>query len=307
MIELICGFPASGKTSLIANYPGYERLNRDLVGGKVADLLPKLEEYLKASKHVVIDNLFTKASDRKPFIDLAKKYNTEIKCVWQATSIEDCQVNVCRRMCSKFGKVLTPEEVKKEKDPNTFPPAVLFKANKEFEKPSKDEGFSEVIKRKFERYWEPEYCNKALILDYDGTLRITINGNGIFPTNVNQVEVLPGRTQILTNYLAKGYKLLGASNQSGVAKGDLTEQTARDCFNLTNKLLGVDIEYQFDTSRVPPITSWKRKPMPGMGIEFVEKYKLNPTACIMVGDMTSDKTFATRCGFQYVDAAEFFR
>ena len=49
------------------------------------------------------------------------------------------------------------------------------------------------------------------------------------------------------------------------------------------------------------------KPMPGMGAEFIEKYKLNPSECIMVGDMTSDKTFAKRCGFQFMDAEEFFK
>ena len=68
-----------------------------------------------------------------------------------------------------------------------------------------------------------------------------------------------------------------------------------------------DIEYLFDTSRVPPINSWSRKPMPGMGVTFIEKYKLDPGECIMVGDMTSDKTFATRCGFQFVHAEDFFK
>jgi len=307
MILLVCGLPASGKTTITNQYPTYERLNRDLVGGKVVDLLPKLEVLISSSKDVIIDNLFTKVSDRKPFIDLAEKYNVEIKCIWQTTSIEDCQVNACRRMCSKFGKVLTPEELKKEKDPNTFPPAVLFKANKEFEKPNINEGFSEIIKNNFTRKWESEYVNKALILDYDGTLREIVNGNGMFPTSTDQIKLLPRRTEVLKSYLEKGYKLLGASNQSGVAKGDLTIEAATACFEHTNKLIGLDIEYQFDTSKVPPIISWKRKPMPGIGIEFVEKYKLNPKECIMVGDMTSDKTFASRCGFKYADAMEFFK
>jgi histidinol phosphatase-like enzyme len=58
---------------------------------------------------------------------------------------------------------------------------------------------------------------------------------------------------------------------------------------------------------VPPITCYCRKPAPGMGAYFIEKYKLNPAKCIMVGDMGSDKTFAARCGFQYADASEFFK
>ena len=305
MIILVCGLPASGKTSVVEkDYPNFVRLNRDSVGGKVADLLPKLESVI--NKDVIIDNLFLTPESRKPFIELAKKHKLDIKCIYQATSIEECQVNACRRMYAKFRKVLTPEEVKITKDPNTFPPAVLFKYNKEIVKPSTEEVFSQVIVSKFTRVWGEEYCNKALILDYDGTLRETVNGNGKFPIKPSQVKILPNRTEVLKAWLDKGYRLLGASNQSGIAKKEFTEQDARACFDKTNELLGLDIEYQFDTSRVPPIISWKRKPMPGIGIEFVEKYKLGPKDCIMVGDYGSDKTFANRCGFQYVDEKEFF-
>ena len=46
--------------------------------------------------------------------------------------------------------------------------------------------------------------------------------------------------------------------------------------------------------------------MPGLGVEFIEVYKLDPKQCIVVGDQTSDKTFARRCGFNYIDANTFF-
>jgi hypothetical protein len=39
----------------------------------------------------------------------------------------------------------------------------------------------------------------------------------------------------------------------------------------------------------------------------VEKHKLSPAACICVGDMTSDRTFSERCGFQFAWAHDFFR
>lgn len=314
-VTLVCGFPASGKTSLVLDspvYKGWERLNRDLVGGKVNDLLPKLEGLLRGSKkNVIIDNLFLTAEDRKPFIELTTKMGSDVACTWVSTSAEDCQVNACRRLINKWGRVLNPDDFKnkKYKDPNTFPPAPLFKAKKVFEKPTTGEGFSKIDKIPFNRVWGPKYKNKALILDYDGTLRETIGGPlpGIFPVEPEHLRVLPNRTKVLKQFLKMGFRLLGASNQSGIAKGTLTHEQARACFDHTNKLLGVDIEYMYDASRVPPITSWSRKPMPGMGVTFIEKYKLNPSECIMVGDMTSDKTFASRCGFQYVDAKDFFK
>ena len=43
-----------------------------------------------------------------------------------------------------------------------------------------------------------------------------------------------------------------------------------------------------------------------MGVEYIEKYKLDASQCIMVGDMKVDNTFANRCGFPFVHADEFF-
>ena len=44
----------------------------------------------------------------------------------------------------------------------------------------------------------------------------------------------------------------------------------------------------------------------GLGVHFIHKYKLDPSKCIMVGDMTSDRTFAKRLGFQFEWAKDFF-
>jgi HAD superfamily hydrolase (TIGR01662 family) len=305
-VVLICGFPASGKTTAIKKYPGYARLNRDTEGGKVSSLLPKLDSLLADGKDVILDNLFTTEEDRAPFVEVAKKHNAKLIADQITTSVEDCQFNACLRMARKYGRVLTPEELKKSKDPNVFPPAVIFRAAKHLEGCTKGEGFDEVLFTKFVRVWEPEYKNKALILDFDGTLRITVGGNDKYPTKLSEQKVLVERGKILKTYLDKGYILCGASNQSGIAKGILTDADAKTCFDAVVKELGVDIDYLYDGSKVPPIISWSRKPMPGMGVHFIEKYKLNPAECIMVGDMTSDATFAKRCGFKFVHADKFF-
>ena len=47
-------------------------------------------------------------------------------------------------------------------------------------------------------------------------------------------------------------------------------------------------------------------PAAGLSVHFIEKYQLDPAKVTMVGDMTSDKTFVARSGFQYVDAQDFF-
>ncbi|MFW9971692.1 MAG: HAD-IIIA family hydrolase [Candidatus Odinarchaeota archaeon] len=110
----------------------------------------------------------------------------------------------------------------------------------------------------------------------------------------------------MRKYQAEGYFILGVSNQSFIAKGTITEEDAIQCFENTHEMLGVDIDYQFCPHPAYPQVCYCRKPMPGMGVVFIEKYKLDPFQCIMVGDMKTDNTFADRCGFQFVKPKNFF-
>jgi len=307
---MVCGFPASGKSTItkkLSDTPEVVILNRDTEGGTIAGLLPKLENHLKNHTDVVLDNLFPTIEVRKPFIDLCKKYGTDISCQLMGTSIEDAQFNVVQRAIGLIGKFPTPEAIKAAKHTNVFPPLVLFKYKKDFQKPTVEEGFSKVEVVKFLRKENPEFTNKALIVDYDGTLRECIGGNEKYPVSKDQIEIKAGRTKVLQSYKDKGYILLGISNQSGIAKGELSEAMAIDLFDHTNKLLGIDIEYRFCPHQSAPISCYCRKPMNGVGVEFIMKHKLRAKDCIMVGDMTTDKTFASRSGFQYVDQAEFFK
>lgn len=308
-VKMVLGAPASGKSTLTKDFvsKGYVSLNRDTEGGTIPDLLPKMEVLLKNNQKVVLDNLFAKAETRKPFIELAKKYSKDISCTIMGTSIEDSQFNAVQRMIDLTGTFPSLEEIKKSKHPNIFPVVVIFKYKKEYEKPTTDEGFSSVETIEFVRKDNVNFVNKALILDYDGTLRECIGGNGKYPVSEEQIEIKPNRTSMIESYRAKGYYILGVSNQSGIAKGLLTTEKATQLFEYTNKLLGCNIEYTFCPHQSAPPMCYCRKPAVGFGVNFINKYKLNRKECIFVGDMTTDKTFASRCGFQYVDQAEFFK
>lgn len=307
MVVLLMGYPASGKSSVAREYEdkGFIILNRDKAGGKVASLVPHLRQLLKAGEDVLLDNTFPTAESRKPFIEATKAAGEEIRCIWLTTSIEQAQFNACTRMIRKHGKLLSLDEIKRENNPNTYPPVVLFKYRKEFEDPTTGEGFDQITMQAFVRKPDPDYNKSAIIFDFDGTLRETKSGK-IFPTHPEDIRLLPGRKEKLKQLRKKGKRLLGASNQSGIAKGDVSDVVARTCFLATLTQLGVDIDFQYCPHRVPPVSCWCRKPMTGMGVHFIEKYKLDPAKVTMVGDMTSDKTFAARCGFQYVDAEDFF-
>jgi D-glycero-D-manno-heptose 1,7-bisphosphate phosphatase len=308
-VTMVMGYPASGKSTLTKTLVdgGAVSLNRDTEGGKIVDLLPKMETLLQDKKDIVLDNLFALAEVRKPFIEMAQKHGADISCLLMGTSIEDAQFNVVQRAIGLLGKFPSPEAIKAAKHTNVFPPLVLFKYKKEFQKPYLSEGFSEVKVVPFVRKHDPSFTNKALLIDYDGTLRECINGNDKYPVNESQIEIKPNRKQVLDAYKAQGYRLLGVSNQSGVAKGILTEDECDKLFQATNKMVGVDIEYRFCPHQSNPISCYCRKPMSGLGVEFIMKHKLDAKQCIMIGDLTTDKTFASRSGFQYVDQAEFFK
>lgn len=314
-VTMVVGYPASGKSTVSKTLAeqGGVILNRDTEGGTIAGLLPKMEKLLARAnpwprgQDVILDNLFPTAEVRKPFIDLCRFYNTPINCIVMGTTIEEAQFNVVQRAIGLTGKFPTPEEIKKAKHTNIFPPTVLFKYKKDFQKPDVTEGFSKVETFQFVRKEDPTFVNKAVIVDYDGTLRECVNGNGKYPVATNQIEMKSNRKAALQSYKDKGYLLLGVSNQSGIAKGELAHDKAVELFDYTNDQLGLDIEYQFCPHQSAPISCYCRKPMCGYGVDFILKHKLNRKECIFVGDLTTDETFAKRCGFQYVDQAEFFQ
>lgn len=311
-IVLVGGMPAAGKTTVTSRYTdkGYTRLNRDTVGGKVDDLLPALLLSLSAGKSVVMDNLYATKASRAGVIGVAKKAGVPVTFVLMDTSLEDAQFNACCRMMEKAGRILHPDDHKQapyKDDPNLFPVAVLYKYRKDFEKPTIAEGFDAVQIEKFVRKYPADWVNKAAIFDFDGTLR-THNGPEKFPTSRDQVVAFAKCTPKILEYAQQGYLILGASNQSGVAKGILTAQDVEDCLDETAKQLGVNFKkVMYCPHKVPPITCYCRKPGPGMGVELIYNYKLDPRQCIYVGDMTTDKSFAGRCGFKFIDQADFFK
>lgn len=316
---LVCGYPAAGKTTLVKEFTdaGYYRINRDLSGGTLEEQSKLAEDfYKKGNNKIVLDNTYITIESREGIIAVAKKLNVPIRCVWLNTSFEDSQLNACLRMIKKTGVILSPQELKDCKDPNLFPPVVLYNAKNKLEgkdknlkypgkqNPKTSEGFYKVEIRQFVRHWDAEYKNKALILDFDDTIRTSI-GPKPWPEKPEHVKILDGRTETLNKWKQKGYILLGASNQSAVAKG-LSIEDCTACFEKTIELLNVKIDYVFCPHKVPPVSCYCRKPGTGMTAYFIVKYKLNPSECIFVGDSTSDKTCAERSGMKYMCPTDFF-
>ncbi|MBL8603393.1 MAG: HAD-IIIA family hydrolase [Myxococcales bacterium] len=308
-VVLVLGIPASGKSSLTeAQFAGHTRLNRDAEGGSLEALHGPLRAALSRGESVVLDNTYATRALRLPVIEIARSQGVRARCVWVDTSIEDAQVNATTRMVKRYGRLLDEPELKKvsKTDPGAFGPGVLFRYRKVFEAPDAAEGFDAVERVKFQRAAQgPEYQQKAVLLDFDGTLRKTLSGEH-YPTDPDDIALLPGRRERLAALAAEGYRFFGVSNQSGISKGSLTREAAEACFERTLALLGQRFEVGYCPHNPAPISCWCRKPMPGLGVAFVERHHLKRSDTVMVGDMTTDQTFAKRLGVAYADAAHFF-
>jgi D-glycero-D-manno-heptose 1,7-bisphosphate phosphatase len=314
-IIILIGFPASTKSSLAreieTNNPDAIILSRDVKGETVDSLIPLAEKHLLDGKTVIIDNTNLTKQIRKKFIDIAKKHNTQIEARYINTTIEDCQIRHLKRMYEKFGQIY---QTGNPTQPNAHPPVVYFKAKKELELPTKEEGFKHIICIEPPPItWDKKYKNRALFIDLDGTIRDTVHLPYKYPTHPDEVQLLKPKDKIRTkldSYRSKGYFLIGLTNQSGISRGTLTEPMLDKILDRTRELLGYTHE-EFPILYCPhhpaPIKCYCRKPQSGMPMECIMKLHINPHKSIMVGDMKSDEELAERLGMQYIDVNDFWR
>lgn len=310
-VVVMMGVQGAGKSSEVARYVdrGYARLNRDLLGGDLEGLVPRLVELLTSGQQrVVLDNTYATRASRFSLIRAAHAHGVPVRCRFMATPIEEAYANVVLRILERYGQLLGPDELKAlaKDDPNLPPPAAMAKWAASFEAPHVDEGFAVIEEVPFQRRVDPKFTGRALLLDVDGTLRRTKSGE-IFPRDPDDVALLPGRRERLQRFVDEGYKLIFVSNQSGVASGTVSREAVDAAFARTVELLGLPVaEVMYCPHPAFPAGCFCRKPLPGMGVAAIQRHQLAREHLIMVGDMDSDRDFARALGVRYAHADEFF-
>ena len=76
------------------------------------------------------------------------------------------------------------------------------------------------------------------------------------------------------------------------------EQVDAGLASLQEKL-GVSMEVLYCPHAAGPPKCWCRKPLPGLGVVFIQRHRLDPSLCLYVGSGPQDPGFARRLGFQY--------
>jgi histidinol-phosphate phosphatase family protein len=190
----------------------------------------------------------------------------------------------------------------------------LFASRKKAEPPALTEGFTSIrsLPGPAPNWDTAVYTHKALFLDIDGTLRASEHLPYKFPTKPEEVTPLHDAAKmraVLEHYRSEGWLLVGVSNQSGVAKGTLTAAEVEACFDATRELFGLGPDQMpilYCPHRSAPPSCYCRKPQSGLLVEACERYKINPCASLMVGDMKTDETAAGRMGISFLYTDKFW-
>ncbi len=275
---------------------GYQRLNRDEVGGSLRGLLPALDRALASGRsRIVLDNTYVSRKSRAAVIQAAGQRGLPVRCVWLSTSVEDAQVNVAWRTLLGNARL----------DAASFGPAVQFRYQRDLEPPDPSVMFSRIDVMPFERRHNPSFVNRALIVWCDDVLYRSRSGSRT-PASVEDVEVRAERGEVLRGYQAAGWRVLGLSWQPRVAEGTMSAGNVDAVLARMQEMLGLSIDVQYCPHGAGPPTCWCRKPLPGLGVVFIQRYLLDVSQCIYVGAGAQDPGFARRLGFQHRNADDFF-
>jgi D-glycero-D-manno-heptose 1,7-bisphosphate phosphatase len=157
----------------------------------------------------------------------------------------------------------------------------------------------------------------VLYLDLDGTVRKGRDELGYFVNTADDVEVFKEVPQLLAQYKRQGWRIVGITNQGGVALGYLSKvdcaralaETNRQCGSLFDKIAACP--HHPDAADSEMARCWCRKPKAGLVVEsamilaktYNEIYP--PHMGLFVGDMESDRECAENASLDFMDAAEW--
>jgi len=289
-VVLVMGMPGAGKSTIAGDLEaaGYERLNRDVRGGSLAELVDELDDGLRTgTRRWVLDNTYPSRRSRNEVIECAWRYGVPVRCIWASTGIGDAQINAITRMIEVHGSLPSPEDIRERGrvDTRYLGPDALFRYERTLEPPVADEGFVAVEERYLVRHVLPNAKNRAIIVDYD--------------------DLTPERRDTLARHAADGRLLFAHAWRPQVARGAMTRENVEAEFARTPAELGLDITFACPHDAGPPIC-WCRKPLPGSILEFAVTRGVALDRSFIVGSSTADRTMAQRLGATFRDAEEFF-
>lgn len=142
----------------------------------------------------------------------------------------------------------------------------------------------------------------ALFLDRDGVLNVDRK----FVARVEDVEWIEGASNCVRNFRARGWYIIGVTNQTGIAMGRYTEadmQTVHDHMQLVLSKQNAALDAIYHCPYHPDATdpryrkdSIDRKPKPGMILSAMADFPIKREASFLIGDKQTDIEAARAAG-----------
>lgn len=143
---------------------------------------------------------------------------------------------------------------------------------------------------------------RALFLDRDGVINVDHGYVG----SRDRFEWVPGARETIAHATRAGWHVFIVTNQSGVARGKYDEAAVHDLLSMIGeeaRLAGGTIDdaryCPFHPDATVPeyraVSDW-RKPAPGMLLDLIRAWELDPARCMMIGDQETDMQAAAAAG-----------
>jgi len=154
----------------------------------------------------------------------------------------------------------------------------------------------------------------VLYTDIDGTIRFGKDELGRFVNGPEDVQVFPEVRDLLWSYKDLGWRIIGISNQGGIALGHMTMKTCftamvetqNQCGGVFDKISWCSHHPDAETPEMA--VCWCRKPRPGLVIEsamamFEKTGEIYPPHLgLFVGDRPEDEKCAENAGLRFMPA-----
>lgn len=143
---------------------------------------------------------------------------------------------------------------------------------------------------------------KAVFFDRDGVVNLRIIKDYI--KKPEEFRFLQDFLEFFSKLEKKGFKTFLVTNQQGVGKGIMTDEDLKQIFDYMQSELKKQFGFGFDDifycTELAENGSFYRKPNPGMILEAINKWNIDPTQSWMIGDSPSDVIAGKRVGLSTI-------
>jgi aryl-alcohol dehydrogenase-like predicted oxidoreductase len=287
-VVIVMGMPGSGKTTLAKSFvdEGYLRLNRDDAGGRLADLVVRLDAGLAAgTRRFVLDNTYAARATRNAVVETAWRHGVPARCIVVDTPLEVARINAVTRMLDVHGKLLGPDEIDalSRLQPTALSPRAQIDWVRDVEPPVADEGFRTI------ECVRPERTAGAL------------GHRGLVMIDVDHVLAEPDDARVragVQRWIDEGFAMTGfvwrPAHADVVTLATLEGRIA--------EALGVAFDLRCCPHPAGAPVCWCRPPMPGLVVAALRDHGAVAQRSVMVGTTPHAERFAAAVGLQWEDA-----